>query len=103
MISFSSLPGTKTAADCNPKEILLARETYEYACLLSVALCAALPESERVTDDKGNSTFLLTFLRFITFECSVQDLQDIWLKLKLATRIMHLFFRLQRFNSNFRA
>lgn len=53
MISFSSLPGTKTAADCNPKEILLARETYEYACLLSVALCAALPESERVTDDKG--------------------------------------------------
>eukprot|EP00291_Cryptomonas_curvata_P008885 CAMPEP_0172184522 /NCGR_PEP_ID=MMETSP1050-20130122/19627_1 /TAXON_ID=233186 /ORGANISM="Cryptomonas curvata, Strain CCAP979/52" /LENGTH=273 /DNA_ID=CAMNT_0012858339 /DNA_START=11 /DNA_END=832 /DNA_ORIENTATION=+ len=53
MISFSSLPGTKSAADCNPKEILLARETYEYACLLSVALCAALPAEERGSDDQG--------------------------------------------------
>ena len=52
MMSFNSLPGTKTAAECNPKEILIARETYEYACLLSVALCAALPESER-SDDQG--------------------------------------------------
>lgn len=58
MIGFSSLPGTKTASDCNPKEILLARETYEYACLLSVALCAALPESER-GDDKGLAQFQL--------------------------------------------
>ncbi len=53
MISFSSLPGTKSAADCNPKEIQIARETYEYACLLSVALCAALPAEERGSDDQG--------------------------------------------------
>jgi hypothetical protein len=53
MISFSSLPGTKSAAECNPKEILIARETYEYACLLSVALCAALPAEERGSDDQG--------------------------------------------------
>ena len=59
MISFSSLPGTKSAADCNPKEILIARETYEYACLLSVALCAALPAEERGSDDQGLFSILV--------------------------------------------
>jgi hypothetical protein len=60
MISFSSLPGTKSAADCNPKEISMARETYEYACLLSVALCAALPAEERGSDDQGQSSTSLS-------------------------------------------
>ncbi|KAJ1477881.1 COP9 signalosome [Baffinella frigidus] len=37
MLSFKSMPGTKTAQESDPQELLAAREAYELGCLLSVA------------------------------------------------------------------
>ncbi len=100
MISFSSLPGTKTAAECNPKEILLARETYEYACLLSVALCAALPEADR-GDDQGTGFGLLYTIGFLP-DFELQDFPGTWLKSKRVILIMPQYCQRRLCSFNFK-
>ncbi len=37
MMSFTSMPGTKTASESNVQELQVAREAYELGCLISIA------------------------------------------------------------------
>ena len=94
MMTFSSLPGTKPVSECNSKEVLVARETYEYACLLSVALSAALPEADR-SDDQGESHSNSSAQngRFTDTNGSCQALHDTWRSSKHAIQIIFRFFR----------